>query len=95
MTERNPKGGKTVSKSSTINHELATKGKKSQREIISRDGKFDYRKSIAAIERRRSPEFDSEIHRDVNSTSDSNRGGESDYVYSPSADTGKTQEQNI
>jgi hypothetical protein len=94
-SEKNTNGGKTTSMSNAVNHELATKGKKSQREIISKDGKFDYRRGIAAIERERSPGFDSEIHHEINNISDSNRGGDSDYVYSSSSDTGKKQEQNV
>lgn len=92
---RNTNDGKTTNRSNAINQKLATKGKKSQRELISREGKFDYRKSVAAIERDRSPGLDFEIHQEVNKIPDSNRGGESDYVYSPSSDTEKIQVPNV
>lgn len=74
--------------SNADNNELDTEGKNSQRKIVSQDGKFDYKRSL---ERGRSP--DPEIHKEINNDPDSNRGGDSDYVYSPSSD-GKQQEQN-
>lgn len=93
-SKKNTNCDRTTSMSNVDNNKLATKGKNSQREIISQDGKFDYKRSIAAIERGRSPGFDSEIHHEINNDPDSHRGGDSDYVYSPSSDTGKKQKQN-
>ena len=77
------------------NHNVATKSKLSTRQINTQDDKFDYRKNIAAIERVRTPLLDSKNHPEKNNDTDSNRGGESDYIYSPSSDRGKKQEQNI
>lgn len=87
-------GNKTISRSKTVNHNVPAKSNSSQREIVNQDNKFDHR-NIAAIERVRSTELESKIPREANNVSDSNRGGESDYVYSSSSDARKKQEQNI
>ncbi len=78
-----------------MNHNVAPKSKSSQRQIINQDGKFDFRKNIAAIERVRAPNLDSKSHREANDVSGSNRGEESGYVYSPSSDMGNKHEQNV
>jgi hypothetical protein len=93
-SKKNTNGDKTINRSKTVNHNVPVKSKSSQREIVIQENKFNY-KNIAAIERVRSTELESNIPRDANNVSDSNRGGESDYVYSSSSEARKKQEQHI
>jgi hypothetical protein len=94
-SKKNINGNKTISRNKTVDHNVSAKSKSRQREPVSQDNKIGDRTSVAAIERVRSTELESNIHLKANNVSDSNRGGESDYVYSSSSDARKKQEQTI
>jgi hypothetical protein len=81
--------------SSGNNHNVVTKSESSPRQIFSQAGNFDFKKNIAAIERVNIPQSDSKNQEEGGNVADSNRGGDSDYVYSPSSDAGDQQEQIV